>query len=214
MMYLLCTFILTRPCILFIFFRGEYGIQQYSEVKTVGDKRLKLRVRAVGLGLDQTERDVSRLKWVFSGFLLGRVETEFIFIFLLCELDYFIPPPPPRYFFSSVLCWFVKTLCTTIHRGLISSCLSTDYNQATTKELLNLGDGGIRVNPVYFTRFCTHQLVQFIIIRLIFGNPSRQSQIQNSTPCILDSRSLISDFQVQHSKIWITVNGASIRSYH
>jgi len=27
--------------VLFIFFRGEYGFQQYSEVKTVGDKKLK-----------------------------------------------------------------------------------------------------------------------------------------------------------------------------
>ena len=83
----------------FIFFRGEYGIQQYSEVKTVGDKQLKAVKNQpasysrswTGPGRNRTRR--YWLKLFFSGFFRGSLETEFNFIFLF-KVDY-LPPPPP-----------------------------------------------------------------------------------------------------------------------
>ncbi|KAK2563156.1 Aldehyde dehydrogenase 1A1 [Acropora cervicornis] len=66
---------------------GEYGIQQYSEVKTVGDKQLKAvknQPASYSRSWTGTRRNRTKrywLKWFFSGFFWGSVETEFNFIF-------------------------------------------------------------------------------------------------------------------------------------
>ena len=97
--------------------------------------------------MDETERDIIGLNGSFQVSFGGAWKQNSTLSFYCVNL--IISRPSFRYFFSSVLCWFVETPCTGIHRCLIFSCLLTDYNQAATKELLNLRDGRIRVNPVY-----------------------------------------------------------------